>query len=280
MAKGKTKKELAIVDEDTKLPAYLNKVDRGSGMDSMGVNDMVVPRIKLLQGISPEVQDFDEAKAGLFWHSIADSPMGDHFDFIVIKDRKRYLLSAPLSDGQGILARADDAKKWDRMGKWTVKIKNFGNVEWGITDLNVERSGLANWGTSIPTNPDSPPAATLFYEYLVDVPGRPDLSPAVMLLARSQIRPARKQLNAKLEYQFNLGRPTQAVVMTASSVEEMGDEGPYMNLSFRQARFANEKEYERAMDLRERYSDYAVHDEESAAIGDSDESADADSNKF
>jgi len=174
MAKAPTKtdskNELAPVG-GAALPAYLQNTTKGSHLQGKDSGDFIVPRIKLLQGISPEVEAFEEAKSGEFWLNVLDISLGASLRFIPVNNRKRYLLLPPIGDDRGVLARADDGKTWNTKGEWDVKLKNIKKpVTWVIDDPDVRKSGLAEFGSSNPEDPDSNPAATLFYEYLVWLP--------------------------------------------------------------------------------------------------------------
>lgn len=262
-------KELATTDDQ--LPAYLANVDVGP-QDNFDSSDVTLPRIKLLQGISPEVTDFDEAKSGCFWHTGADANLGDNMRFVIISRRKKYLLAAPLDDGQGILARSDDAKTWDRKGSWQVKVDKKTTATWTIDTLDVAKSGLTDWGTFDPEDPKSPPAATLVYEYLVLLPDNPELGPVVISLSRSAIRKAKKGLNDKIDFQRGFGRPLQSLVFSAKSVQEQSPAGAYNNWAFTSSGFASEDIYNMAKELSVTMSDYKVAnegvDEETAAPAD------------
>lgn len=223
--------------QDENLPAYLQG-QTYQKEDNFDSSDVVIPRIKLLQGISPEITQFDNAKVGEFWHSGMDINLGPSVRFVIADRRKKYLLSAPLEDGQGVLARADDAKTWDKLGKWQVKIKGIKQpVTWEITDLDVAASGLTKFGTSIPDDEDSQPAATMFYDYLVFLPDHLDLGPAIISLARASIKKAKKGLNDKIDLHATNKRPMQALVFEASSVDESSDSGGFKNWQFKQAGF-------------------------------------------
>lgn len=223
--------------QDENLPAYLQG-QTYQKEDNFDSSDVVIPRIKLLQGISPEITQFDNAKVGEFWHSGMDINLGPSVRFVIADRRKKYLLSAPLEDGQGVLARADDAKTWDKTGKWQVKIKGVKQpVTWEITNLDVAASGLTKFGTSIPDDEDSQPAATMFYDYLVFLPDHLDLGPAIVSLARAAIKKAKKGLNDKIDLHATNRRPMQSLVFEASSVDESSDSGGFKNWQFKQAGF-------------------------------------------
>jgi len=253
----------AIVTQET-VPAYLANLSVGAA-DNFDNSDATIPKVKLLQSTSGECSTFDTAKSGHFWHTGADQSFGDSFRFVIASRRKKYLLIAPIEDGQGVLARSEDGKTWDRTGSWQVKIDKKTTVAWEIKDLDVLKSGLTNWGTSDPSDPNSSPAATLVYEYLVLMPDFPDLGPAVVSLARSAIRKAKKGLNDKIQLQRGNGRPLQSLLFNAKAVADSSDSGPYNNWSFTSAGFADQELYQRAVNLSELLSEYVVKDEDMAA---------------
>ena len=276
----------AIAKQDAGgLPAYLKDVTADQVRDDSNFDssDVVIPMIKLLQGTSPEVEDHDDAKPGIFWHTGLDIPLGSTVDFIVGFRKKRYLLVAPMEDGQGVLARADDFDTWDREGSWEVKFKDRKEpVLWEIRDKDVVTSGLDQWGTSIPDDENSPPAATLFYDYIVLLPGIEGASPVSFPLTRSKIKKARKGLNDKIALQQNNGRPMQACVFQAKAVKETtADNQGFYNLQFSMNGFAEETDFIAANQIHETFKnmDYRVKGEEKA---DNDERAapKADSDKF
>ena len=98
-------------------------------------------------------------------------------------------------------------------------------------------SGLTQWGTYNPADEDSGPAATLFYDYLVFLPDRLDLGPAIISLARSAIKKAKRGLNDKISLHASNGRPMQALVFKAGSTDEQSDSGGYKNWQFTGAGF-------------------------------------------
>lgn len=270
----KDKTDVAVA-ADPNLPAYLQGQNYAQQDDNFDSSDVVIPQVKLLQATSGEVTQYEEAKTGDFWHTGMDLSLGTDFDFVVISRKKKYLLIAPMDDGQGVLARAQDAKTWDRLGKWDVKVDKKTTVTWEITDLDVVKSGLTDWGTSDPVDSNSPPAATLFYEYLILLPEHLDLGPAVLSLARSAVRHARKGLNDKISMHKSAGRPMQAIKFKAKSIGEKNDSGQdYRNWQFTGAGFASEEVFKSAHELSTMLTDYVVKDEgkvDDKAKSDSDE---------
>lgn len=267
MAKAVAKKSSAEVAAKDELPAYLQEM-QGSKIvqnDGFDASDIVLPQIRLLQGTSDAVKNYETAQPGIFWHTAADMPLGKELVFIPCFRRKRVLLQAPMADGQGILARAEDAKTWDKTGEWDVQIDKKTKVKWVIDDLSVEKSGLLNWGTSDPSDEDSPPAATLFYEYLILCPEHLELGPAVTALARSSAKVAKKQLNSKIQMNMDMGRPMQALAFRARVVDDVnGDGQDFYNWQITLDGFAEKAHYEMAMSFYDTYHNVAfkVQDED------------------
>jgi hypothetical protein len=194
-----TKQEVAVPTQSSTqvaIPDHL-KGYAGVGMEEFGLDDMEIPRVKLLQAISDEVQERDDCKAGEFFHTIAEMSLGKDLKIVPILIFKSAILWRPRHDGGGILARADDGENWTPPnGEFTVKpIKdNARTVTWK-TAPTVRASRLLEWGTYDPENPDSPPAATRMINILAYLPDFPDLSPCVITLQRSAIKIGRKLLS-------------------------------------------------------------------------------------
>jgi hypothetical protein len=118
---------------------------------------------------------------------------------------------------------------WDTKEEFRVKLKGVKNeIVWSTIDGTVAGSGLDRFGSSNPEENNSPPAATLTYNILCWLPDFPELSPSVVLNARSAVQPA-KQLYNKIKM-----RPVplfgQVYLMTTK--QEQGAEGPYFNYNY------------------------------------------------
>lgn len=254
---------------DGNLPDYLRKL-KGNvrSNDNFDSTDVTIPRVKLIQALSKEIENYNEAKPGTFWHTGMDLPLGTEFDFVVVSRRKKYLLVAPLEDGQGILARSDDFINWTpSRGKFEVKMKGRKTpVVWELKPT-VAESGLDKWGTFNPDDENSPPAATMFYEYLVLLLDHLDLGPVVLSLTRSQIKKAKKGLNDKIQMHESAGRPMQSLRFTARVVREESQQGTYFNIQFVSAGFVPEEIFKQAYDMKDVLATYKVRNEEEAARG-------------
>lgn len=269
MAEAKQEtKELAVPSASAVAMPDFMKGKAVAHLEGVDASDMILPRMKLLQGISKEVEAFDNAKAGNFWHNVLNESLGTEIDFIVVAFKKKYLLMAPISDPRGVLARAEDGVNWSPpQGTFEVKLKGVKEPQVWKLAPTVRESGLAEFGSSVKDDPDSKPAAVLIYEFLVYLPDFPQYSPIVMSLARSQAKRG-KDLISKIRFR---NAPLAGMRFTAVVTDEVGDEGPYKNIAFQNAGWATQEQFERVEKMAQDFTTYKVHDEEElAAEGDVD----------
>tara|TARA_X000001382_G_scaffold14966_2_gene9628 strand:- start:9545 stop:10387 length:843 start_codon:yes stop_codon:yes gene_type:complete len=182
MAKTVAKKENS---SEISVPDYLAQY---SGEGTENVSDLtIVPRIKLLQGLNPEVVD-DGQRAGDFYHTVAETSMGSALQIVPVYVSQSVILWRPRKDGGGILARADDGIHWDRPSQeFEVKLDTGQKVIWN-TGATVQQGGLTNFGTMDPNDKNSYPAATRMINIIAMFPEHVDLSPAAISLQRSSFK--------------------------------------------------------------------------------------------
>lgn len=238
------KKVPAVMAGGHALPDYLRDQTKTARIGNTDSTDLIIPRVKLIQKISPETETFPElAKPGRFFHNVANVDMGPELDAIPIILRKTYALWPPRNDDRGILARASDGVNWD-IPNLEFEVKPKGSPQpikykLGKTVHDKGPNGepaLADFGSSIPGDPQSAPAASLTYEMLWYFIDYPQFSPSIILNTRSQVKPA-KGLLTKLDLmpvdhffcKFRIG-----------TVLEKGAEGDYYNVTFTTNGFADE----------------------------------------
>jgi hypothetical protein len=171
------------------LPTYLQGRVKTERIGNYDRSDLTIPRIKLLAMVSPEVTEYENAKAGEFWHTVLQESMGKELIGIPLVLRKTQVLWAPRGDERGILARSRDGITWDPPeGEFQVKFKgNPRTYTWRLAPL-VSQSGLDKFGSSRDDDPKSPPAAALTYEILWLFPERMDLGPSIILNSRGSAK--------------------------------------------------------------------------------------------
>lgn len=209
------------------LPAHLQTKSREQ-IGNVDITDRILPRVKLIQKTSEEPDTYDAAKPGEFWHTLGEASLGESVRIVPIIIRKSYVLWAPRGDDRGILARSNDAKHWDLPNtEFEVTIKGAGKVKYNTGD-DVQSSGLTEFGSSIPGESNSRPAASLTYNALFFMPDFPELSPAVIINTRSSVKPM-KALLSKID-----ARPVNHYYQVYNMVktDEEGEEGPYYGYNY------------------------------------------------
>lgn len=252
---------------DNALPAHLQGVAKTAKIGNVDSTDLIIPRVKLLQAISPELDAFNDAKKGGFWHTIANEMIGDgSIRAIPIFVRKSFVLWSPRGDDRGILARSNDGKTWDKPAgtEFTVKPKGSPHpVTYKLGEFVNERvndlPALSEFGSSIPGDPNSPPAAALTYQIIWYFCDYPHLSPAIIINTRSSVKPA-KDLLSKIEM-----RPVDHYygAYSIGVTKETGDEGDFYNYSYKMDGYATEEEGVRTKQMFEHFkaSDWRANDE-------------------
>jgi hypothetical protein len=169
--------------------------DAGMGTEGISRDDVLSPRLKLIQGLSPELQDYDELRPGNFFQTIDPYIFKDPIRVVIIIRDTRYILWRPRDSGGGILARCDDGVHWSpSSGEFTVQLDRKdggGNVTWRLAPTVIQ-SGLHLWGSSNPQDSSSPPAATKMYNFFLAFPDYPEVMPAVLTMQRSSENEGKK----------------------------------------------------------------------------------------
>lgn len=209
------------------LPSFMQN-QGGAGLENVDASDMQTPRLRLLQALSPECEEFEDAKPGHFWHDMAQASVGKEVDITFVYVDKRAILWRPRPEG-GILARSDDLLHWSPSNKsFEVKLKSGKVVVWN-TGRNVTQSGLLDWGSSDPDNGASQPAGTLMYNFLGIIPSRLELPPAVTTMQRSASKVARKLLG---RLKVMGGAPLYGIKLKMSSFLDESPDGKFHNYKF------------------------------------------------
>lgn len=176
--------------------------DKSLGKENISRDDIVIPRVALMQAVHPEVIE-GKCSSGDLWHTVLEEVLGDEIDdLIIIHHSKRYTLWNPRYLGGGILARASDGVNWDEPGQKfsfaPYKDRSKYVVEYVLGSKVGRDIGLGKWGSMDPENPESPPAATLTHALVCMIESRPEMGPFVILLQRSA-EPVAKALLSKVQ---------------------------------------------------------------------------------
>lgn len=207
--------------------------DAGTGKENIDQSDLIIPRVALMQAISPEVTE-GKAGSGDFWHTINEQVLSsDVLRIVVVHHSKRYTMWKPRHAGGGIIARASNGANWDADFKESFapyKDRPKHLVEYAAKkgDVVSKDMGLGRWGTLDPENEDSSPAATLSHVMVCVALDYPELGPFVVYLQRSA-EPVGKALLTKIKLDK---APIYGQVYTMGSKVATGDSGDYNQYTF------------------------------------------------
>lgn len=239
MAKAPAKKSASreVATNQGAMPDWM-KDYANEGQDDISRDDITMPRLKLGQQMSPEVQA-GKAKEGDLIHNITGDVIckaGDTLNFIPIAYSKEWILwyDRKGPHGGGIAARAKKVivdgqvrYMWDKPNQ-TFKDKLDGrlNVEYQ-TKRFIDEDGLGDWGSSVPDDPESPPAATAHQNYVIMLPDHDNQLIAISLSRTAEGKA--KEFNTMLK----MGSiPTYARIYKMGSFQDQRDTNKFANYMF------------------------------------------------
>jgi hypothetical protein len=206
MAKKQTK---AVVPVKKAAPPAIEGRSKyaGQGQDEIGQDEILMPRLKLGQAMSPEVKDGDVEEGDLF-NSVTGEIIckaGESMPVIVVARTREYILwDDRKGDNRGMLARAHKVTlpsgetrfKWNHPGQtFEVKVDGKTKVKYKLGTY-IEDDGLYLWGTQIPGNEETPPAANEHYNYIFALPER-DYELIAVSMSKTAV-PIAKKLNTAI----------------------------------------------------------------------------------
>jgi len=104
MATNPKKTEVAIVPADpfavTTAPDYI-KQGAARGSEEVKSSDMVLPRLEIVQALSPIKELNQDARDGLLFNSVTQEIIGDHAYFVPVYFRLEYLIWKDQDQGGG-----------------------------------------------------------------------------------------------------------------------------------------------------------------------------------
>lgn len=221
----KKKSKITKIQQSQTVPTFIPQ-GKGRGFAGIDTDDLELPRLKLIQSISEEKTEFDVGE-GEFFHSVLEEGLGAELKMVPLIIQKAYVLWSPRHEGQGILARSNDGVHWTPSeGEFEVApIKEMPKkkVTWTLAPT-VAESGLAEFGSSVPDDSSSRPAATKQYNILAYLPDHPESSPCVITLQRSGIKIGRKLISKLKVATANKGVDLYSVQLTVSSAIDTNSE--------------------------------------------------------
>ncbi len=237
-AQAETKNVPALrVANAVALPDFLQGYKGPTGTEGIESEDVTLPRIKIGQDMSAEVQEGRLERGDLFLNVTGEKMVGpgQKLDVVLLARNKEYILWRPRKDnGGGILARARPVQTkdgvryaWDKPNTtFDVKVEGKVAVKWK-TKTYIDEDGLGDWGSEIPGDKDSGIAATAHHNYVAFLPSLGAL--AAFSLSRTAAGKA-KDLNAILKQRTDV--PMWGRKFTVETFKDHRDENEFFNIKF------------------------------------------------
>jgi hypothetical protein len=214
------------------VPAFLVQGDnqKGRGMEETSSEDLILPRIKLLQGLSPEVlEEPPLGKIGEFLHSLSKKCYGKELIFIPVYFFHSRIKWRDKAEGGGILCLSKDGK--------------YPTISESLAPASCLSCKDKDWNGHA-EGEDKVPACTLYYNFIVLVP---DGDVVGLSLAKTQISAARRLITMIKYIGGSSDSFARKYKMTSKRVEKAGVS--YYVPDFIDAGWVNELEYRKALAL-------------------------------
>lgn len=207
MTTRSTKKDVAVKET---LPAYLQ--DQGeTGNENVGVDDIAIPRLGLVQSLSPQRKKNDPAfipgaEEGMLFNTVTGELYGTEMDFIPVFFRKEWVL-------------------------W--KTRDAGGGLEGFFPTELEgRKALARMG-----NQDQYELTETAQNFVLLLTEDGPIE-AVILMSKSKLKVSRK-LNSLIRL---AGGPRWSKVYHLESIEDSSQKGDYYNFKVTPTRYVTQEE--------------------------------------
>lgn len=216
----------------SEIPAYLHS--SGRGFENTEQADLIVPRVKLLQPLSPEVQE-EGQEPGHLVNSVTKRDYGITLTFIPVMHFKTRIRWASREPGSGLHCASDNGREIR-----TGVPHPYGNPEGGCLGCPE-----ADWNEDAKDEKDKQPRCTLFYAFPSLVEG--DDAPAAISMERTKVQAAKKLLS--LARYAGAGLDMFARKYRLESVLKKSGKYTYYTLDVNVLGYVTEAEFARAENL-------------------------------
>jgi len=228
------KSERALAKRETKeleVPEHLSQ-GKGRGFEKVEAGDTLIPRIKLLQPLSPEVAD-KGMKAGTLFNSLSSKNYGSELIFIPVLHTKSRIKFIPREDGGGIECNAIDANTPNapliiKQGKKELVVKSCLECPNG------------KW------EDETAPSCTLYYNFLALIIG--DDAPVAISFSKTKIKAAKRLISLTRLAGNNMDMFAKKYILK-TQLEKNSSGQSYFNYSIEPSAFVTAKEFKAAESL-------------------------------
>jgi len=159
-----------------------------TGLEFMTNIGLAIPELKLLQGISKELNDDPDLRRGMYYHTVEKQGFAPPVRIVPVHLRERAVVYRPELDGTGIITQSSNGVTWDNPNtEYKARFNKLAPNDYTTfrTEKYVNKSKLLEFGQSIAADPQSKPIATKQIEVIVLLPDFPHLNACVFTFRKS-----------------------------------------------------------------------------------------------
>lgn len=166
----------AVATKNSNLPAYIKQSETGRGSENVGMEDLVVPRIELVQALSPCLKKNDAAyiegaEVGMLFNSVTRELYGFKAIVIPVHFKKQFLVWKNRKNGGGFggaydtaqdanerikQEKPEDQQYWepqDTAQQLVLVVKGDGTTEEALVSMSRTKMKVSkNWNSLIRLN--------------------------------------------------------------------------------------------------------------------------------
>lgn len=246
-------KAVAVVNNNS--TELTNSSTGGRGFGEMSNDDLIIPYAKLMQPLSPEIQDDDSIKAGMIVNSLTKLSYGKSMRFIPLIFQKKRIKWNPREEGGGI------------------NCSSLGAVS---PTIGANHSPFCAQCKFSKWENNDPPKCDMFYTFPALVLGESDRMNKLVAISftRSSFGAGKKLINmARFAGGDIFSRPYEL-----TTKKESNDKGTFFVLDVKVAGALEETEYQEAEQFYEMLSsmNYEVHQDDDLQNGKTTEKSEGD----
>ena len=256
MKEKKIKKSTALAEtgKETKLAAPVGStpdyVKRGNaeGLENVSPNDIVLPRIKLMQALSPEVTA-GKFKPGDMVNSLTGLKYAGAIEFIPVLHYKSRMFWQDRSKGNAVLCSAPDGKKPIDPNAAPKIAKQLKIAVFPKAINNCDECPFSQFATEEDDPKDRAPKCTYYHNFPILIKG--DRLPSALAMSRTKLKVGQNLLS--LAMTAGEAIPIYSKYYKLTSILEKKNNNTYYNFVIEPAGWATEEEYQHVSALCKSY---------------------------
>ncbi|MFH1328120.1 MAG: hypothetical protein ABIH76_04670 [Candidatus Bathyarchaeota archaeon] len=223
------------------VPSYLQN-GASMGLENIECTDIILPRIKLMQALSPEVSN-GKAKPGDMINSLTGHNYGQSLEFVPLLHFKSRMFWQDRDEGNAVLCSSDDAKK-PKDPNAPLKIAKSLKITGFPKAINTcNECPFGKFDGDEEDDRKKRPKCTLYYNFPILIKG--DEAPSALAMSRTKLKVGKKLISLAIYTGESIAMFGKRYKI--STVVEKKDTYSFFNYFIEPIGFVSEAEYQTTM---------------------------------